>query len=314
MSIGWFYPSSLVFAQQATEAKTYQNYPVGMQILQAGYMRQTTNTTVDGSVTLPNKNIDINVNGYFLRYVNFFQIGKVGAGVQAVLPLIHIDASILGVKARNTGIGDAVIAFGTTLVGMSPPPSFKQFLVAPKTFCLGWAVMVTAPTGSYSRDVLLNPGGNRWQIRPELGMSIPKGKWDLEASASLRFFTRNDGLPALRPGQPSVVLSQRPMVGMTTHAVYNMHPKFWISLDLAGRLGGQTRKDNIWQEDAQALLAMGSTATFTPQPHHSIGLGYITQALRNEFAPEGHIFTLKYSYLFGREMNQTLRTLKANHK
>lgn len=60
------------FAQQATEAKIYQNYPLGMNMLQFSYGRQSTNSTIDGDITLPNKDVDIDATIMYLRYATFF--------------------------------------------------------------------------------------------------------------------------------------------------------------------------------------------------------------------------------------------------
>jgi hypothetical protein len=156
-------------------------------------------------------------------------------------------------------------------------------------------VLVTIPTGKYSTDVLLNPGGNRWQIKPELGVSVPLGKWDLEANASLRFFTKNPELPSIVQGQPSASLTQKPMPGLTSYAVYNVSRNFWISLDAAMRFGGETSKNGQAQGDAQSLFAVGAATAYTLGLHHSLGASYVTNAGGNTYAPDGSIFSIKYT-------------------
>jgi hypothetical protein len=120
------------YAQQLAEAKTYQSYPYGVSMVQVGYMSQTSNTTVDNAVTFPNKNINVGVDAYYMRYVNFFKIGNTGGGIQMVLPYTQINANFLGVPAKNSGVGDAVVAFGTAILGSTPPLTFTEFAKKPR--------------------------------------------------------------------------------------------------------------------------------------------------------------------------------------
>ena len=56
---------------------------------------------------------------------------------------------------------------------------------------LGASLKLVAPTGQYDPTKLINLGGNRWAIKPELGYSGRFGHWILDAYASVWFFTRN---------------------------------------------------------------------------------------------------------------------------
>lgn len=292
-------------SQQATEAKIYQNYPLGLQMLQLGYGLQTTNSTIDGDIALPDKNVNVTVNLTYLRYATFFKLFNKTAGVQVVLPYAWIDATILGNEAKKSGFGDMMFVIGTSLVG-APPMTFAEIQRSQRVTTLAWSLAVSAPTGSYSTDRFLNPSNHRWQFKPELALSVPVNKFDFEAYVAGKFFAENRELPGLIPGQPTSRLRQKPFLSFTFHGIYNVNSKLWFSLDAASRFGGKTTKNEINQQDAQAVLGLGGTGTYSPSIHHKIGLSYLTNAVGNDNAPKGSILSLKYSYIFGNLITKGL--------
>lgn len=298
------------YAQVPTPPKTYQNYPIGMQLFQAGYGLQTTNSTVDGAITLPNNSVNIKADFAYLRYAIFFKLFNKISGFQVVVPFVWIDADILGVNKKNSGLGDMSFVFGSAIIG-GQPLNLAKFIQTPKTLSLGWALSLTAPTGSYSTDKLLNPSGHRWQIKPELGLSIPVKKFDIEFNATAKFFTENSESPSLLSIIPTKTLTQKPFFSLTNHTLYNVNQMFWISLDAAARFGGETTKNGTAEGNSQSLFAIGGSAgLIIPNIHHQFQVNYITKAAGNEYAPEGSILSLSYSYVFGPKFDETLRKIK----
>lgn len=285
-------------AQQATEAKIYQNYPIGLQMLQVGYGRQSTNSTFDGDITLPDKDVNVTANLTYLRYATFLKVFNKTAGIQAVLPYAWIDANILGVKANNSGLGDLMVVIGSSLIG-APAMRFAEFQRSQRVTTLAWSLSVTAPTGSYSTEKFLNPSSHRWQFKPELALSVPVNKLDFEGYVSGKLFTKNEALPGMIPGQPTSALTQKPFLAFTFHGIYNFNSQLWLSVDAASRFGGETSKNGAAQNNAQSVLGLGGTLTWSPGIHHKIGAGYLTNAAGNHNAPNGAVLSLKYSFIFG---------------
>lgn len=297
------------FAQQATEAKIYQNYPLGMNMLQFSYGRQSNNSTIDGDITLPNKDVDIDATIMYLRYATFFNFFNKTAGIQVVLPYVDINANFFGTKANNSGLGDMIFVIGSNIIG-GKPMAFGEYLQTPKETVFAWSLATTAPTGSFSSEKLLNPSGNRWQFKPELAVSIPVSKFDIEVYAAAKFFTTNNKLPSTVLGQPASSVSQKPFYSLTFHSVYNINDKIWVSFDAAGRTGGETKKNGIAQNDSQTVLGLGGSMNYSPSVHHKIGVSFITNAAGDENSPNGSIYALKYSYVFGGGIDKTLQELK----
>jgi hypothetical protein len=72
------------------------------------------------------------------------------------------------------------------------------------------------------------------QPGPEIGMSIPWGKWCFEFTAGARLFTDNDDFVA------DATLEQDPLYNLQLHWVYGLTPRQWVSLNANYFFGGVT--------------------------------------------------------------------------
>ncbi|MFC3158306.1 hypothetical protein ACFOEQ_07100 [Chryseobacterium arachidis] len=143
-----------------------------------------------------------------------------------------------------------------------------------------------------------------------MALTIPVNKFDIEVYAAAKFFTTNKKLPSTVLGQPASSVTQKPFYSLTLHNVYNINDKIWVSFDAAARTGGETSKNSIAQDDAQTVLGLGGSMNYSPTVHHKIGLSYISNAAGDENSPNGSIYALKYSYIFGGGIDKTLKELK----
>ena len=94
-------------------------------------------------------------------------------------------------RIRRAGFGDARAKLSVNLVGpkaMTP----GEFAAAPKRTVLGVSLTVQAPTGEYDDTKLINLGTNRFAVKPEIGVSVPVGRWFLDAYAGAWFFETNE--------------------------------------------------------------------------------------------------------------------------
>jgi hypothetical protein len=94
------------------------------------------------------------------------------------------------------------------------------------------------PAGQYYNTKLINLGSNRWAFKPEVGVSVPSGRWDLDAYLGAWFFAAN---PNFFPGDSN--RTQRPLVAVQGHAAYTLRRSLWIAADATWYSGGQTRVD-----------------------------------------------------------------------
>jgi len=101
--------------------------------------------------------------------------------VEATLPLAGLEGSITGtnISGSITGTGDSSYQVAVLLRG-GPALSVAQFENYKRTTILGASLTITAPTGLYNSNKLLNLGSNRWSFNPQFAVSHPFGpeqKW-----------------------------------------------------------------------------------------------------------------------------------------
>lgn len=99
--------------------------------------------------------------------------------LHTMLPLVNVKGIINGDSQRKHGIGD--ISFGTGL-GYHFTPQFHAI----------FALDVTAPTGSYHKDDLVNVGRNYWMFEPLIALTWtqPRGL-NIDAKIMYDFNVKN---------------------------------------------------------------------------------------------------------------------------
>jgi hypothetical protein len=115
--------------------------------------------------------------------------------VEASVPLAGLGGSVSGtiVHGSTTGVGDSSYTLATLLKG-GPALSVEQCAGYKPTTTVGISLTISAPTGQYNPNKLLNLGSDRWSFKPEIALSHPFGpeqKWQLDAYANAYFFTDN---------------------------------------------------------------------------------------------------------------------------
>ena len=124
--------------------------------------------------------------------------------------------------------------------------------------------MIQFPTGGYEEDKLLNPGTNRWAIKPAVGFIGPvRPTWLVEFELGAWFFGDNDEFLG-------VTREQAPIVTTEFHLVKRIRPGFWAALDVNYYSGGRTTVDGVLRADLQRNSRVGATVLFPFKPHHAI--------------------------------------------
>ena len=137
--------------------------------------------------------LDAGVAGYGRTF------GVMGHQASAVLVMPYIWGDISGnvfEEARSvtrSGVGDIKLRLAVNLIGgeaMTP----KEFMKRTPRTTLGASLSISAPTGQYDPDKLINLGTNRWAFKPEIGLTIPHGRWMFDAFAGVWLFSCQPGL------------------------------------------------------------------------------------------------------------------------
>lgn len=208
--------------------------------------------------------------------LNFF--GR-SANVTASLPYAigNFRGKVIGTEtnAYRSGLVDTVFRFSVNLKGgpaLSPPKfrSWKQ-----KTL-IGLSLKIVAPTGQYDSTKLINPGGNRWVFKPELGVSRRWAHWIVDAYGGVAFFTTNhDFFSRNQFSAGTNTQSQKPVVAFEGHLSYDVRPRLWASLDCNFWRGGKTTLNGTESPvSLQSNSRVGGTVSAPINFHQSLKFSY----------------------------------------
>ena len=152
------------------------------------------------------------------------RLDVLGHQASAVLAVPYIWGDISGnvfEEARSvtrSGVGDIKLRLAVNLIGgeaLTP----KEFMKRTPRTTLGASLSISAPTGQYDPDKLINIGTNRWAFKPEIGLTIPHGRWMFDVFAGVWLFSAN---PDFFGG---VHREQDPMPTLQGHVSYTFRPQ-----------------------------------------------------------------------------------------
>jgi len=255
---------------QDLEPRAYSSSPTGTNFLIVGYARSTGDVLFDATVPLTDVNARLNAGTVGLGRT--FNLGGRLALLTAALP--YSWGKIEGLVAEQarqitrSGLVDARFKLSVNLVG---PPAMApaEFVKAPRKTVLGASLTAIAPTGQYDPQKLINLGTNRWAFKPEVGVSHPVGRWDLDAYAALWLFTKND---AFFTGEAT--RRQDPIVAFQGHASYTIKPRAWAAVDATWYGGGKAAVDNGPETSGVGNTRLGATLAWPIGRRQSLKVAY----------------------------------------
>ncbi len=255
---------------QDLEPKAYSASPVGAAFLVLGYAHSRGGVLTDP--TLPLEDVNAKVNGVpFAAGYTFGLFGKL-ALVTGALPVGWADVSgrILEESRSVTrkGLTDARLKLSVNLAG-NPAMGARAFSKAPRKTIVGTSLTVVAPTGQYDGTKLINLGSNRWAFKPEVGVSVPAGRWDFDAYLGVWLFARNDNF---FPG--GVERSQSRVVALQGHGSYTIRPRLWVAVDATWYQGGSTTAGTGTPSPEMNNSRLGATLSLPVGQHQSFKVAY----------------------------------------
>ena len=258
--------SGLVHAQRI-EPRAYINVPVGVNFLALGYVNSSGALIFDPA--LPVTDADANVDMAVLGYVRTLDIAGQSARAGVLLPYASLDANgyLDGnyVTREQTGLADPSFYLSLNLYG-APALSLQEFKGYQQDTIIGLTFRLTAPTGAYQTDKLINIGTNRWSFEPEIGISKALGPWTLEAAAAVIFYTDNDEFESDKTRE------QDPIYSTQFNLSYTFSNRIWASLGATYYTGGRTTIDGVERNDLQQNWRTGFTLALPIDRRNSIKL------------------------------------------
>jgi hypothetical protein len=260
---------------QDLDPRAYAYVPVDGTFLSVGISHSRGGVLMDAALPLPNgdravtETLSLGVGRSF---------GLLGRTAQAFGALPYSWAQVSGegsgaVVTTPHGLSDMRLRV-SVLVRGAPAASPLETAKAPRRTILGASLTVTAPTGQYSPDKLVNLGTNRWTFKPEFAVSQPIGqRWLLETYAALWAFTAND---SFYPGTSR--RTQAPVGAFQAHVIYNFRRNLWAAFDATYYVGGRTSVDSVEAADRQSNSRVGATLVLPVGQRHSVKLALSTGA------------------------------------
>jgi len=253
---------------QELEPRAYSPSPTGANFVLVTYGRTTGDVLFDPSI--PATDVVARINAGAALYGRTFGLFGRAASIGFALPYVigTLEGNLGGAftSARRSGLADSRLRLAVNLLG-GPALKPKEFGQRTPRTTLGASVVVVAPTGQYDSSKLINLSTNRWALKPELGLSYPRGRWTFDLYAGAWIFGDN------RNFYGGSVRSQEHMTVLQGHASYTIRPRLWLAADATFYAGGRTAVDSVKKDDRQENSRAGLTLSL-PLGRHSLKLAW----------------------------------------
>ena len=259
---------------QDLEPRAYSNSPTGTNFVLLGYGLSAGDILFDAALPVADVNADLHAG--ILGLGRTFRIGDRLALLTAVVPYSWgtVEGRVLEDSRRVTrsGLVDPRVKLSINLFGPRAMPP-REFVKAPRHTVVGASVTTVVPLGEYDPTKLINLGTNRWAFKPEVGVSHPAGRWDLDAYAGVWLFSEND---EFFPG--SATRQQDAVVAIQAHASYTFKPRTWAAFDATWYGGGQTTVDGGAPTSRLSNTRVGATLAWPLGRRQSLKVAYSANA------------------------------------
>jgi len=261
---------------QDLDPRAYARVPVDVTVLIAGFNYSYGSVILDP--TLPIKDLEATVESPLLGIARTFSLFGLTSQAYFVLPYPWAQASgkVFGEDSSITrsGFGDTRFRVSVLFLG-APAATVEEFAKSSPQTVLGVSLTVTAPTGQFFNDKLINLGTNRWSFKPEIGLSyMVSEQWFVDLYAGAWFFTDNNSFYT-----GNSVRIQDPLLTFQTHVSYNFNRLMWAAIDLTYYTGGQSSVNDVYNDDRQNNSRVGATFNFPVSRVSAIKLAYSTGAI-----------------------------------
>lgn len=279
---------------QFTDPRSYNNSPTGINQLELAYAYVHANASIDTSLIITGASVDLNQG--IIDYTHYFGLFHRLTWVEAAVPVAGLSGSVAGTNVQGSivGTGDSGYAVGTLFKG-GPALSLADFDKFRPTTTFGVSLTITAPTGSYNANKILNLGSGRWSFKPEAALSHPFGpdqKWEIEAYGNVYFYTDNTSFHGRE------VLRQQALPGVEAHLSYSFNDRLWTSLDTRYSFRGSTFVNGVDQNNPQRNFILGAEMNISLNDRNSLVFEF-GKAVVHRNGPSVVGFSVKYDYTWG---------------
>ena len=223
---------------QDLEPRRWGHLPTGLNMVGLGYVY--TDAFVYFSPFWKIRDTSARINSYAVSAIHTFDLAGKSARVSFLLPFVsgrwEGDVDNQFEVVHRNGFADPRLRLSVNLYGAPAlkGTEYAQYRTQHMTnTVVGASLAVSAPLGQYYADELINISGNRWTVRPQMGMVHSRGPWSFELTGSLFLFGDNkDFIDNTR-------LEQRTIYTAQAHVIYDFKPGLWVSVSTGYGSGGR---------------------------------------------------------------------------
>lgn len=258
---------------QELEPRAYTPVPIGGNLVISAFTYQKGEVLLDPSLPVTDLSAELAIGtlGYARTFSFFGRYANVGFGLPGAWASAEGNVFEERREVTRTGLGDARVKLAVNILG-APALRPAEFARAKPKTVLGASLTVSAPTGEYFPDKLVNLGANRWAFKPEVGVSHPIGRWLLDAYVGVWLFTENDEFYG------GTKRTQDPLGTVQFHVSYTVRPGLWVAGDATFYSGGRSYVADTAKQDFQSNSRAGLTASFPLARRHTVKISFATGA------------------------------------
>ncbi len=258
---------------QSLEPRRWTHLPVDANFIGAGTGYSRGDILFDPALQIEDARMDLYFTSIsYIRSHSFF--GKT-VRIEASLPYAMGQwAGLLNqqpASVRRHGFSDPSVRWSVNLLG-SPALKGREFAAFraanPVRTVLGAAVDVTLPLGEYRADRLINLGGNRYVLRPQVGILHSRHQWEFEATASVFVFGDN------REFFGGTVRQQDPLWFVQGHVIYSFRPGVWAGVSSGYGYGGDNTINGVDKDDDGRVSFWAASFGMPLGPRQNIKFSY----------------------------------------
>jgi hypothetical protein len=235
------------------------------------------------------------MNTGVLAYIRTLDVLGIPGKFDVIVPYSVLSGNALvggQYKERNiSGFHDPLLRLSVNFYG-APVLSLKEFADYQQDLLFGASVQFSPPLGQYNPDKLVNLGNNRWYVKPDLGVSKAWGKFTLELSTGVMFFTDN------KEYNNGKTLEQDPVSSTQLHAIYSFGRGIWASVSGNYDFGGRTTINGVRSDDLQNNSRIGGTFAMPINKNNSIKL-YANTSLSTHRGSDFDLMGIAWQYRWG---------------
>jgi hypothetical protein len=282
---------------QELDPRRWSHLPIETNFAGFGYAYTEADIFFDPVLRLDN--VEMEMHTWAAKYIRTFELFEKSAriGFTQAFQEGRWTGLLDGVSrsTNRSGLSDSLLRFAVNLYG-APPLKDKAFRAyrasADVETIFGMGLVVQLPTGDYMDDKLINLGTNRFTFRPQLGLVHNRGKWSMEFTGSVWFYTDNNDF------FNGNKLEQDPLLTVQSHIVYTFFPGFWTAASVGYGYGGESSLSGVNKKDRRENLAYAFSVGYPITRQVGVKVAYVGTRTQNSVGQDNDSIAAALSFFW----------------